>query len=97
MLNTFRFDSRGRWGRLGSQCGGRVSQGTPPLRVSRLEGSAVGIKEPLAREGFPQVEEVALLQCGGRVSRHKGGSAPFRVSRQTAPAVNWRDSREACG
>jgi len=49
-----------------------------------------GIKEPLAREGFhatpfnagnprtgvaPQVEEVALLQCGGRVSRHKGGSA----------------------
>ena len=67
-----------------------LSQGTPPLRVSRLEGSAVGIKEPLAREGFhatpfnagnprtgvaPQVEEVALLQCGGRVSRHKGGSA----------------------
>ena len=71
-----------------------LSQGTPPLRVSRLEGSAVGIKEPLAREGFhatpfnagnprtgvaPQVEEVALLQCVGLFPR------------QTAPAAKWRD------
>jgi hypothetical protein len=26
MLNTFRFDSRGRWGRLGMQGGGRLKE-----------------------------------------------------------------------